>query len=474
MRKSLQWERSRASQLLAILLVFLLAMPQELPARVKPSSGFNLFSPQDEVSEGQKAAHDVGKQLPLLSDNDPITRYVQKLGANLTAHAPGEKWPYNFHVVNQKEINAFALPGGPIFVNMGTIQAADSEAQLAGVMAHEISHVVQRHGTRAATKQIVAQAPIGLLGGLLGNGVGGKLAQLGIGFGVGSIFLKNSRTAESEADLLGTDIMYDSGYDPNGMAQFFKKLEQSGGKSAPQFLSDHPNPGNRYAAVSKEIATLTPKKYLADSSDFKNAKALAAKAKPLTAKEIEARAKQGGGTSGGTGGGSGSGNGLPDEIEPSANLKGYEGAGYTIQHPENWEVFEGSQGGVTIAPRAGVSENAVAYGVIIDSYSPEKGASLDRGTEALIAALQKDNPDLKMVGRIEDIRVNGVGAKSADFVNVSPLQGQDGKAMRERDWLVALPDRSGNLRFLMFVTTDRDSNALRPTFENMLRSLKLR
>ena len=90
----------------------------------------------------------ITRQLPVLPDSDPVSQYVQRLGAKLGEHAPGYKWPYNFHVVNVKDINAFALPGGPVFVNLGTVQAADNEAQLAGVMAHELSHVVQRHGTR--------------------------------------------------------------------------------------------------------------------------------------------------------------------------------------------------------------------------------------------------------------------------------------------------------------------------------------
>src|SRR5262249_3178895 len=147
---------ARITQCLSLFLVILLSL---LPAdaRVKPSSGFNMFSAQEEVQAGQEASTGVVKQLPVLPDSSPVTQYVQRLGAQLAEHAPGEKWPYNFHVVNQKEINAFALPGGPIYVNLGTIQAADSEAQLAGVMAHEICHVVQRHGTRAASKQMAAQ-----------------------------------------------------------------------------------------------------------------------------------------------------------------------------------------------------------------------------------------------------------------------------------------------------------------------------
>jgi len=141
-----------AARWAAVLLALAVSAPL-LEARVEPSHGFDMFSAQEEVQAGQQAAAQVGKQLPLLPDSDPITIYVQRLGRQLATHAPGEKWPYSFHVVNQKEINAFALPGGPVFVNLGTVQAADNEAELAGVMAHEISHVVQRHGTRAASNR---------------------------------------------------------------------------------------------------------------------------------------------------------------------------------------------------------------------------------------------------------------------------------------------------------------------------------
>src|SRR5690349_5225984 len=167
------------------LVAFVLMSVTILESRVEPSHGFDLFSAQEETQAGQQAAAEASKQLPLFPDSDPITRYVQRLGNDLATHAPGEKWPYSFHVVNQKEINAFALPGGPVYINVGTIQAADTEGQLAGVMAHEISHVVQRHGTRSASKQMAAQLPLALLGGIMGRGALSQAAQLGISFGVG-------------------------------------------------------------------------------------------------------------------------------------------------------------------------------------------------------------------------------------------------------------------------------------------------
>src|SRR5690348_16023007 len=339
---------SPSTRMFALVLIIFLGTSPYLEARVEPTHGFDIFSQDEEIQLGKQNAAEVMKQLPMLPDSDPVTQYVQKLGARLAARAPGYQWPYNFHVVNVKEINAFALPGGSIFVNIGTIQAADNEAQLAGVMAHEISHVVQRHGTRAASKQMGAQLPLSILGGLLGSSTLAKAAEMGISFGVGSYFLKNSRRSESEADLLGTDIMYDSGYQPQQMAVFFQKLEKQMGPGANsminQFMSDHPNPGNRVAAVSAEVETLMPRTYLADSKEFKQIKARVAGMKPLSSEQVAAMQKQGGPAEP-----AGSG-----PVLPSANLKVFTHSDYQISYPENWQVFGDQSSSVTIAPQSGV------------------------------------------------------------------------------------------------------------------------
>src|SRR5438270_13936673 len=255
----------RSTRTLAMLLCVLLSTPELLDARVQPTSGSDMFTLEQEIQAGQQAAAQTNRQYPVLPDSNPVTQYIQQLGRRLVQYAPGEKWPYQFHVVNQKEINAFALPGGPLYVNVGTIQAADNEAQLAGVMAHELSHIIQRHATRAATKQYKAQVGLGILGAVLGGGVGGQLAGAGISLVAGSYFLKNSRQSEKEADLLGTDIMYDAGYDPIQLPTFFEKI-QAEGSQGPQFLSDHPDPGNRIEYVRNEIETLPRKSNLKEDS----------------------------------------------------------------------------------------------------------------------------------------------------------------------------------------------------------------
>ena len=451
---------------LAFFLAVVLAAPQLLQARVTPTHGFDLFSADQEVQEGRQAAAQTNKQLPVLSDSDPVTKYVQQLGAKLAAHAPGEKWPYNFHVVNQKEINAFALPGGPVYVNLGTIQAADNESQLAGVMAHEISHIVQRHATRAATKQMEAQVPLQILAGFLGRGLGGQLAALGIEFAAGSYFLKNSRQAEREADLLGTDIMYDTGYDPHAMAQFFEKIKQQYPSRAPQFLSDHPDPGNRIQYVSAEVKSLAPKRWIQGGTEFAQVHQRALGMKALTAQEIAARQQQGG-TSQGLSASSG--------VEASSNFRQFQHSAYEIAYPENWQISGDSNSAVTIAPSSGITQNGIAAGVIIDGFQPENTSSLDAATHELVARLRQGNPELRQVGADQDIKVNGVAAKSVDLIGVSPLPNSQGKAERERDWLIALPTRDGQqVLYAVFIAPDQDAVRLRGAFESMLRSLRLR
>lgn len=453
------------TRILSLLLVLSLIVPLA-DARVQPSRGFNMFSGQEEVQAGQEASANVSKELPVLPDSSPVTQYVQRLGAQLAEHAPGEKWPYNFHVVNQKEINAFALPGGPIYVNLGTIQAADTEAQLAGVMAHEISHVVQRHGTRAASKQMAAQLPLAILGGMLGGSAMAQMARMGLSFGVGSYFLKNSRQAEKEADLLGTDIMYDTGYNPRAMAQFFSKIQAQGGSSTLQFLSDHPDPGNRAEYVSREAVTLPNKKYRADFPEFAQIKQQVAGMKPLTAEQIAAGQKQAATLPAG---------GTPGDIAPSGNLQTLNHADYTISYPQNWKVLGDQSSAVTIAPPSGVTQNAVSYGAMVSAYQPENSNTrLDEATHELLNSIRQSNPDLRQVGNDENIRINGTAGKSVDLIGKSPVQDQAGKPLQERDWLVTVQRRDGSLLYFVFIAPDKDFGSLRPTFEQMLKSLRLK
>ena len=273
--------RSRNSQFAAVVILAILVLSPVLVyaiGRMDFRPGFNLFSPAQDIEMGQQASDDVSKQLSLINDSQ-VVAYVTGLGKKLAAVAPnqsgGVKYNWTFNVVNNSEINAFALPGGFIYINRGAIEASQNEAQIAGVIAHEEGHVVMRHGTHQASEMILAQAPLSILAGLLGqsSSLASQLAQLGLTFGVNSILLRNSRGAESQADEVGAYILYRAGYDPYGMAQFFAIIQKKYPQQTIQFFSDHPNPGNRIRNVDEEIPRLGPKKnWKTDSPDFEAVK----------------------------------------------------------------------------------------------------------------------------------------------------------------------------------------------------------
>ena len=466
-----------ASRTLAVILAVTIAAPQFALARYEPKERNNAFSREEEIKVGQQAAAEVMQQMPILPENDPLTKYIQKLGAKLVSKAPGEKWPYSFRVVNQKEINAFALPGGPMFVNVGTIQAADNEAQLAGVMGHEISHVVMRHATASATSKMKWQAPLSILGAVLGSkgGALAQAAQLGIGFGVNSVFLKYSRDAETEADLVGTDILYDAGFDPKQMAVFFEKLAAEGGGRGPEFLSSHPNPGNRMQRVQQEVASLQPRAYSKNSSDFKSAKQRAMNANPLTAQQIADQAKQGAYKNQVPGGAQAPAGGTPSSsgIQPSSNFKTLNGAAFDVAYPENWAATQGQNSSVLIAPEGGAQGNQIAYGVMIDTYAPQSANSLSDATQQLLSSLTQQNQGLQQAGSPQSIRINGLQGMSVELLGQSPLQ-NNGQQVRERDWLVTIDRGDGTLNYIVFISPEPDFSSLRPSFEKMLRSFRVR
>jgi predicted Zn-dependent protease len=237
----------------------------------------NKYTPKQDVELGLQAAAEVRKQYPIIHD-ERISTYLSRLGRRLIEAAPEHLkepvYEYSFMPVNLKEINAFALPGGPMFVHRGMIEAADEEGQVAGVMAHELSHVLLRHGTANMTK---AQNPwlqlgqiAGAVGGaVVGGGAGYAITQ-GSELGVGAALLRYSRDYEKQADLLGAQIMARAGYDPRSLARMFETIERqakSSGGEGPQWLSDHPNPGNRTQYITQEAATLTIASS-PDSSEF--------------------------------------------------------------------------------------------------------------------------------------------------------------------------------------------------------------
>jgi predicted Zn-dependent protease len=264
------WLRLLRATLLVLLC--LLIAPWARAQRTQFKAGWNLYSPQEDIKLGKQVAVDAEKQLPSCNSKK-VDAYLTELGGKLIAKLStgGVEYPFEFHCVNDKAINAFALPGGFVFVNRGAIEAADNEAQLAGVMAHELSHVALRHGTSEATKAQAAQTGVGILGAIFGGNAGGALlTELGR-FSAGGVLLRYSRAAETQADVVATQVLYDAGYDPRALAQFFEKIEaDSKGQNPPEFFSDHPNPEHRVERVEEEIDKLggLPRNVKKDSVEF--------------------------------------------------------------------------------------------------------------------------------------------------------------------------------------------------------------
>jgi Zn-dependent protease with chaperone function len=404
---------------------------------------WNIYSPQTDIQVGKQNAQlmmqgsPTQQKLPLC--NDPrVDQYLTNLGMKLVSKLDqrGVTYPWEFHCVNDKSINAFALPGGYVFVNRGAIEAADSESELAAVMAHELSHVTLRHGTAQATKAQFAEGAAGIFGGIFGGSTGGALLSQGVALGAGGLLLRYSRGDETQADVSGTQVLYDTGYDPRAMSQFFEKLEgEAKGNNPPQFLSDHPNPGNRVERVNEEIDKLggVPPNAKRDSAEFESIKREVI-ALPAPKKIVPAAA---------------AGGAVGPPPAPSTHLADYKGSAFALSYPENWGVSE-SDGGAAFAPPNGVvqgsdGQGALAYGLIVNVRA-EQGSSdsnaLANATRRLIGDLQKSNPNMKIVQNASSVRLNGQLGLSTYLVNDSPVGGQ------ETDWLITVMRPQGLMSFL--------------------------
>ena len=463
-----------------------------------PDPGNPSISRDQQKQIGFQAAAEVYKQMPVLPDSSPETQYIRQLGERLVATIPPENsWPFEFHVVAQKEINAFALPGGQMFVNIGTITAAANEAQLAGVMGHEMSHVYMQHSAKQMQKAQLTQGLAGLAGAILGarGGTLGALGQAGVQVGAGMVMLKYSRSDEAQADQVGAMILYRAGYNPKALADFFKTLEAQGG-SGPQFLSDHPNPGNREVAIQKEIQLWPPVKYRSDSAAFAKVRRHAAGVKGYSAEEIAQGGKSGQWESLNKANGAvlkvppgmvapnptqtaaSDGSASPvtlNDVTPSSKFLLADLGPLKIVRPENWDVIAPKQQGqaLTIAPRAGVVSSGIGYGVVINGVAAKDAQmTIEQATDEIVRTLQSGSSDLHTVGTATDVEVAGVRGRAVNMQSTSPFPDTKGQSQKERDRLVTLPRPDGSVIFMVFVAPESDYDRMKPTFERMLQSVQ--
>lgn len=439
---------------------WLAALPGVLWAieKLEFKPGFNLFSVAQDVEMGKDAAAQIDKQVPLLKDPETL-RYASALEKKLIAVAPDNHAEYVWRVkiVNRPEINSFALPGGFIYVNRGLIEAAENEAQLAGALAHESGHVLLRHGTHMATETMLAQWPAVLLNGMLGQGgsLAGQLAQLGIGLGLDSLLLKNSRTSESQADRVGVYILHQAGYDPHALAQLFQVIEKKSPQRTLQFFSDHPNPENRIRDLDREAALLGPARAgRTDSAEFETVKrrveTLRASALAPAAPEREVQQHP--------------------PPPPSDHLVRYQGKAFAVSYPDNWKVEQGEDE-VALVPPGGMvtgaeGDTAQAYGAAISDFRPQaQNWGLVDATSELVESMRQSNPQLQVL-RQTGTSQHGKPAVNTLMQNASPLDGQ-----RETDRLVTI--RQGDhILALIFVAPAAAFDSYTSTFDKMLQSFE--
>jgi Zn-dependent protease with chaperone function len=463
-----------------------------------PNPGKTSMSKENQQALGMEVAAQVYQQMPVLPDDSPESQYVRQLGQKLVATIPPEySWPFEFHVIPQKEINAFALPGGQMFVNIGTITAAKSEAELAGVMGHEMAHVYMQHSAKQAgkgqTTSMIAGIASAVLGGTVGaraGGLVGQLGQMGIQIGTQGLMMKYSRGDESQADAVGAVILYKAGYNPQGMVDFFKTMGSEGGSAPPEFFSSHPNPDNRQQAVQKQIANWPAQNYAGDSPGFAQLRQHAAQLKAYSAAEIAQGAKSGqwaalNQRSGATlRPSSASADAVPrpaavplETVLPRGRMVSTDLGPMKIQRPENWEVKLPQQQGqfVTIAPQPGITNRGLGYGVLLNGVPPPNGQrmSIDEITGLLIQQMQQNN-ELEPLSKPQPTTVGGVESRLTFLQSASPFLDASGQPQKERDWLVTVPQRDGSTIFMIFVAPESDFARFQPTFEEMIKSAQFK
>src|SRR5687767_11326191 len=410
-------------------LVAIALMPLSAIAQTQIKYHSNKYSVQDDVTLGRRAAQEVEQQFPLMRD-EQVQDYVERVGRRLVSSIPSQfqhpEFQYYFKVVNARDINAFALPGGPMYVNRGMIEAAKSEGEMAGVMAHEIAHVALRHGTAQASKGQkygLLAGIAGIAGTILGGPGVGQLAQAP--FAV--YLLKFSREYETEADILGAQIMAGAGYDPRDLANMFRTIQSQGGGSSGGFLSSHPNPRDRYERISREAQMLRVNAGARDSRDFARVQErLRGYGRAPSMEEIARSGQRYP---------AGENTNYPNNVptgrveNPSTryqNVSIFNG-GVRVNVPANWrQLDQGSS--VWFVPEGGygsVNGQAVfTHGTSFGVVQTNNNRNLQRATEELINGLGQANRNLRASGNYQRTTISRRNALWATLTNVNEATGR--------------------------------------------------
>jgi Zn-dependent protease with chaperone function len=454
----------------ALLLWTMTVLPAVSLAQTRISLPKNKYKVADDIRLGNQAAAEAERQFPML--NDSMTdRYVQSVGERLVAAIPAQfqhsEFDYRFKVVNASDLNAFALPGGPMYVNRGMIQAARNEGELAGVMAHEISHVALRHATAQATKQGSWQNQLGMIGMILGGAVlaGQSGAQLGA-LGAQAWMTKYSREYESQADTLGAQIMADAGYDPRDLANVFQTIAQQGGGRGPEWLSSHPDPGNRYQKINREAQLLrvspNPIKL---TREFERVKSRLSGMSPARSmQQIQRDYERTGGRSGND---PMSGGRYSRRVErPSVQMRTYSNSGLSLRVPDNWREFS-TNSQVAFAPEGGFGDQGITHGVML-GVEQTNSRDVYQATQDYIDSLLQSNTYLRQQGNITRTTLSGRAGNVVQLAGRSSVTGET-----EVVTVYTTILSNGVLVYLATVSPQSEAYQYDSTFRSVVDSLRL-
>lgn len=439
----------------ALCLAIMLVVSPAFGQRTRVTTGWNLFTPQQDVELGRSVAQAAEPGLNLSTDQDSHV-YLNALGNQVATYAPGYKYPWMFKIFKDPSIQSFALPGGWIYVSSGLVEAAQNEPQLAALLAHQIGHVVARHGTERASTAYANST-----GSRRNVPVADVIRRLDLRVAPGATMVRYSVQEEQEADTIATQMLYDAKFDPRILTTEFQQLNRH--PNSLEFFRDHPAPANRAAVVRSELQRLGPlaANLRGDSPDLHSVKRNL-RNEPDQPEQQAGRFNE------------------PRPDLPSTRFVTYQGYDFEIRHPENWYVNETGTT-VTVAPEGGNISGSIAYGMVIDTFQPrgrdffgqnsfslggqqQRSSTLSNATDQLIDDLRRSNPNLRVVRSVQK-QLGGNAALEVELNNDSPLGG------REVNRLTTVL-HNDVLFYFMGVSPQSDYSRYISTFDRMIQSVR--
>jgi hypothetical protein len=422
----------------------------QTPTQTPISGGINFFSVKQDSEIGSELSKEAERVLPLIRDGN-INRYIYSIGQRLRRNLPQPALPFRFRVVNSRDVNSVGFPGGGIYIDRGLIEVTSNEDELAAILAHEMGHVVARHGTAQLSRQLLVQAPISIAAGLpTTEAWKDQLTKLGISFGVDASFLRYSRDQELEANLMAVRLLIGAHFDPNALGALLDNV------SGATFVFNHPHSENPVEDLDVEIERLSPAapRRAHATPEFRAFQAALQKiAYPAVEKE-------------------------PEEVanDATSSIFTHPMDFYRLGYPSGWQVTRTGPNGAIIAPTDGVQTRRagddVTHGVMLDLFDlsvADRALTLDQATNRLIVYLRQNNQSLRIVP----------GAQRQTLISDEPglrtvMIGKSGATNSSEVVWVVTRLYYQSLFYMVFVAPEDEFPSYEPLFEQMIRSAQLR